>query len=123
MLSGAGRSVCVIEARPRVGGRVFTLHVADLPLPIELGAEFIHGEAASTFSIVEAAALAVAQLPDDHWWSRDGEWTRVPDFWGQIDRVRAKIGNLRRDVSFADLPGWTTRIQQRQPDSYTRDPA
>ncbi|HEV7239093.1 MAG TPA: FAD-dependent oxidoreductase [Thermoanaerobaculia bacterium] len=42
-LSGAGQRVCLIEARPRVGGRIHTLHLPDLPLPIELGAEFIHG--------------------------------------------------------------------------------
>ena len=102
-LSGAGKSVCLIEARPRIGGRVHSLHLADLPLPIELGAEFIHGEAASTFSIVEAAALAAARLPDDHWWARGKEWERVDDFWGQIDRVRGKIRNVRRDVSFAEF--------------------
>ena len=49
-LSGAGKRVCILEARPRTGGRIHTLHVPDLPLPIELGAEFIHGEAHETFS-------------------------------------------------------------------------
>ncbi|GAC1429955.1 MAG: hypothetical protein NVSMB68_02170 [Thermoanaerobaculia bacterium] len=29
-LSGAGHRVCVVEARERVGGRIHTLHVADL---------------------------------------------------------------------------------------------
>ncbi|HEX7421232.1 MAG TPA: FAD-dependent oxidoreductase, partial [Thermoanaerobaculia bacterium] len=54
-LSGAGKRVCLLEARPRLGGRIHTLHVADLPLPVELGAEFIHGQPDETFSIVEAA--------------------------------------------------------------------
>ena len=44
-LSGAGRRVVVLEARERIGGRIFTLHPPDFALPIELGAEFIHGEA------------------------------------------------------------------------------
>ena len=52
-LSGAGKRVCLLEARDRIGGRVSTLHLPDLPLPIELGAEFIHGERSSTFSIVD----------------------------------------------------------------------
>ena len=102
-LSGAGKRVCVLEARDRICGRVFSQQVRGLPSPIELGAEFIHGENASTFSIVDAASLAAVELPDDHWWSRDGRWERVRDFWGDIDRVRAKIRTPRRDVSFADF--------------------
>ncbi|HVR38371.1 MAG TPA: FAD-dependent oxidoreductase, partial [Thermoanaerobaculia bacterium] len=42
-LSSAGKRICLLEARPRAGGRVHTLHVDDLALPIELGAEFVHG--------------------------------------------------------------------------------
>ena len=102
-LTGAGQRVCLIEARPRVGGRIHTLHLADLPLPIELGAEFIHGEVDTTFDIVDAASLVAAQLPDDHWWSQNGRRERIRDFWGQIDSVRAKIGNLTHDISFAEF--------------------
>ena len=103
VLSGAGKKICILEARPRIGGRVFTQHIAGLPLPIELGAEFIHGMASTTFSIVDAAALIAAQLPDDHWWSSNGRWQRIADFWGDMQRVRSKIGNLRSDVSFAEF--------------------
>jgi len=99
-LSGAGRRVCLIEARSRLGGRIHSLHLPGVALPIELGAEFVHGETASTFSILDAAALPVAELPDNHWWSRGGRWQQVRDFWGEIDRVRGKISSLRDDVSF-----------------------
>jgi monoamine oxidase len=102
-LSGAGKRICLIEARPRAGGRISTLHIPDLPVPIELGAEFLHGEAPASFDIVDAAALAVCQLPDDHWWSKSGQITKIRDFWGQIDRVRARIGALKRDVSFTEF--------------------
>ena len=102
-LAGAGRRVCVVEARDRIGGRIHTLHLPDLPLPIELGAEFIHGEAEETFSIVEAAALHVYELPDNHWWSDDGAWRLVDDFWGQMDQVRARIRPSKRDRSFAEF--------------------
>ena len=69
-LAGAGKRVCIVEARQRAGGRIHTLHVPDLPLPLELGAEFIHGEAQDTFSIVEDAEVAlsepdVAELQDE----------------------------------------------------------
>ena len=102
-LSRDGKRVCILEARPRVGGRIHTLHFSDLPLPIELGAEFIHGDAPATFSIVDAAALSAYQLPDDHRWLSNGKWQEVDDFWEEIDRVRRQIGRLKRDMSFADF--------------------
>jgi len=42
------RSVIVLEARDRIGGRILTVEDARVPIPIELGAEFIHGEAPVT---------------------------------------------------------------------------
>ena len=99
VLSGAGKRVCLLEARQRIGGRIFSLHLSDLPVPIELGAEFIHGESETTFDIVDAASLGACEIPDEHWWSQDGRWTRIEDFWGRINRVRAKIGARTRDLS------------------------
>jgi len=113
-LSGSGKRVCILEARPRIGGRVHTLHIPDLPLPIELGAEFLHGQAEASFSIVDAAALAVCTLRDDHWWSANGRCTRIRDYWGAVDRVRRRIGALKRDVSFAELVRAQRRLTPRQ---------
>lgn len=42
-LADAGRSVFVLEARDRIGGRMFT-DTRSMSQPIELGAEFIHGD-------------------------------------------------------------------------------
>src|ERR1044071_1661595 len=44
-LSDHDIDVVVLEARERVGGRVFTHRDRGTPVPIELGAEFIHGSA------------------------------------------------------------------------------
>ena len=100
-LSGAGKRVVVLEARARIGGRVYSRHVPSLPIPIELGAEFVHGKGASTLSIVRAARLAAVQLPDTHWWSQRGRWRFVNDYWETIDAVRRSIGKRSRDESFA----------------------
>ncbi len=46
-LVDAGRDVIVLEARDRTGGRVYTNRmIADVP--VEFGAEFIHGDTAPT---------------------------------------------------------------------------
>ncbi|MEA2336174.1 MAG: hypothetical protein QOE82_181 [Thermoanaerobaculia bacterium] len=101
-LSAAGKRVCVLEARERIGGRIHTIRETGSALPIELGAEFIHGEAEETFAIVDAAGLLAYELPDEHWWSRGGRWTRVNDFWGEMARIRSRIGD-GPDRSFADF--------------------
>src|SRR2546423_11962776 len=63
-LSHAGLRITVVEARPRIGGRILTLHDPRSPLPLELGAEFIHREAPATLSVAQAARLTVLALPD-----------------------------------------------------------
>lgn len=97
----SGKTIAILEARQRIGGRIFTLHDATLPLPIELGAEFIHGEARETFKIVEAAALLAYQLPDSHWMAGRGTHRRVPDFWATVKRIRERIPVRGPDISFA----------------------
>ena len=42
-LTRAGLQPIVLEARDRIGGRILTVHDDRSPLPIESGAEFVHG--------------------------------------------------------------------------------
>ncbi len=42
-LERAGLRVICLEARDRIGGRILTVHDPVTPVPIELGAEFVHG--------------------------------------------------------------------------------
>ena len=42
-LTAAGREVLIVEARDRIGGRILTHREPALELPLELGAEFVHG--------------------------------------------------------------------------------
>ncbi|HTF89586.1 MAG TPA: NAD(P)/FAD-dependent oxidoreductase [Planctomycetota bacterium] len=66
-LCARGLRVIVLEARERVGGRLWTRRGPDWPLPIELGAEFLHGDTPEVMRIVSAAHLAVVEAPPSHW--------------------------------------------------------
>lgn len=102
-LSRAGRSVLVVEARNRIGGRVHTVRQSVSAMPIELGAEFIHGAAEETFRFASPAAVLIDRLPDVHWWSDGGRLRERPDFWQRIDSILARAAKTPQDVPFAQF--------------------
>jgi monoamine oxidase len=75
-LADAGRRVVILEARDRVGGRIatHTAHDGDTPLRVELGAEFIHGLPATTWSLVREAGLATCELGGSELSFVNGRW-------------------------------------------------
>jgi len=91
-LTGRGKRVCILEARDRIGGRIDTRRLSGSGVPIELGAEFIHGEPEATFAIVDAAALNTVELPNDQ-----------RGFWSAMEKIRKPIAKLKRDVSFDEF--------------------
>ncbi len=103
-LSGAGLTVRVLEARERIGGRVFTRRWPGLPAVIELGAEFVHGLAPETLAIAQTAALGVVEMTGETWLARNGSLEPFPDLFDQIDEVMERLAMLGdRDVSFQEF--------------------
>src|SRR5215213_5780558 len=90
-LSQAGMRVIVIEARDRIGGRIFTRHVPGHPLPIELGAEFIHGRPPESFALVEQAGLLVYEINGDYWLAQDSQLAPSTALWKQADQIFAQM--------------------------------
>ena len=100
-LSTAGLRVAILEARERIGGRIYTLHPTELLYPIELGAEFIHGTPAETWNLLETSGLTAYEVPDEHWVYEKGKMREFKDFWKRIDRVLQDIDpRAERDLSF-----------------------
>jgi len=56
-LGRVGKTVRCLEAADRVGGRILTVHDPLAPLPIELGAEFVHGRPPETWNLIRSAGL------------------------------------------------------------------
>jgi monoamine oxidase len=69
-LAESGVQVAIVEARDRVGGRIATEHVsmADAlnTVPVELGAEFVHGLPGAICKLIDEARLATYELYGDH---------------------------------------------------------
>ncbi len=97
-LAHAGRSVLVLEARARIGGRCWTARMPGLGVPVELGAEFIHGQAQATLALLARAGIAAVDSvrAGRH---HDGRRLRARDSFAQA--LRAVQGaTLSKDVSF-----------------------
>lgn len=106
VLAEAGRQVLVLEARERVGGRVFTERTASGTC-VEHGAEFIHGRSPELWSLIrEAGVKAVeregAMFEEER---RDGGLTergeeRGESFFGPLEQLAHLPAD--EDVSFSD---------------------
>jgi monoamine oxidase len=70
LLAESGMRVAIVEARDRVGGRIATKHVsvagAVNSVPVELGAEFVHGLPAAIWKLINEAHLETYELGGDH---------------------------------------------------------
>jgi monoamine oxidase len=103
-----GLAVVVLEARDRIGGRIFTLRDPRLPLPVELGAEFVHGAAPLTYRVLAEAGLTTIDLCGEHWRARGGKlartaaWTPIARILSQIAQI-AQIDRRAPDRSFDDF--------------------
>ncbi|HEV2468327.1 MAG TPA: NAD(P)/FAD-dependent oxidoreductase [Candidatus Sulfotelmatobacter sp.] len=98
-LGHTGVAVCLVEARERIGGRVFTQRIPGCDVPIELGAEFIHGRPREILVPLERAGIQLTEVSGDSWCVSDGRLSRC-DFWSQVEEVLEKMDDSRPDESF-----------------------
>ncbi|HTB08153.1 MAG TPA: NAD(P)/FAD-dependent oxidoreductase [Bacteroidia bacterium] len=98
-LSRDGYKVTVIEAENRVGGRIFTLHNDSFKMPIELGAEFIHGDLPVTINLLEEAGIPYEETGGSFWNAQRGQlkqgFASIPD----MKLLEEKLKALQEDMS------------------------
>jgi phytoene dehydrogenase-like protein len=116
-LRRAGLGVVVLEARDRIGGRIFTHRDARVPVPIELGAEFVHGEAPETNRLLREAGQALLDLGGESWERRGGRLHPAGEYWRLVDRVLSRISeedpDLTLDEWLAKKPGGPSLARAR----------
>ena len=103
-LSAANFNVIVLEARDRIGGRIHTHFDSQLPAPVELGAEFVHGKPPETLKLAERAGVKLIELPNTHWYFRNALLSKSAEFWSDIETVNDELAKYKgRDESFAEF--------------------
>jgi monoamine oxidase len=117
-LRRAGKQMLVLEAGARVGGRILTLYGTNAGVPLELGAEFIHGDAPETRRLLDEAKLVTIPVLGEHYRSDRGQMSLQGPVWKRMARVFNRLNSERKhDRSFeeflADKPGGSRLKQER----------
>jgi monoamine oxidase len=112
LLAEAGRRVAILEARNRIGGRIWTQPVSlgDSPplLPIELGAEFVHGLPPVTWSLIREAGLSTFEMDGSPFWFDGSRLTVSNEQRGTAEGVIEEMTQWAQkqprgsDISFAE---------------------
>src|SRR5688572_23907903 len=102
-LRRAGKKVIVLEASGRIGGRILTRNDTNAGVPVEMGAEFIHGEAPETRRLLDEARLATVPVLGEHYRSDRGQMSLQGPVWKRMARVFRLLNKTRKqDRSFED---------------------
>jgi monoamine oxidase len=111
-LAQAGLTVQVVEARNRVGGRVNTVFDDRTKMPIELGAEFIHGRSPHIFELLDKHNLPIYEIASDSLYLQDGKVENSEEYDEHFERIIAcakrdtgpdrSFAEFLKDIPFAD---------------------
>ena len=101
-LARAGLRVAILEARERIGGRIFTRHDASVHHSVELGAEFIHGLPPEIWEPLNRHGLTTTEVDGDLWCSLE-QTLQTCDFFAEADQILKALDDSLPDESFLDF--------------------
>jgi monoamine oxidase len=113
-LGSAGIPVLILEARDRLGGRIYTQRHPGCSAPIELGAEFIHGLPPEIWEPLQDAGTKITEVDGENWCVTNHRLTPCR-FFAQVDSILDAMDDSTADESFQSF------LERRFPNP-TRDP-
>jgi monoamine oxidase len=117
-LARAGNEVTVLEARHRCGGRIYPLAAEEFGYPAEGGAEFVHGAAVVTRTLMREAGLALLARRGTRWSARTGSLSPADDPLPYAARFYRALQEVAADLPIADF--LETHFADRQYDHLRR---
>jgi monoamine oxidase len=101
ILGQAGARIILLEARDRLGGRILTEFAPDgSGIPIELGAEFIHGQPPTLLSVVRGAGLRMSPMNGRMYRVIDGKVKPADEDENRLDEVLHSLSESKSDEPF-----------------------
>ncbi|MBP9883128.1 MAG: FAD-dependent oxidoreductase [Chitinophagales bacterium] len=103
LLTNAGKEVIILEARNRIGGRIYTVP-GELPSwPWECGAEFVHGSLPETLSLAKKAGLTLESVGGNTLQMQGGKLLSMDHFGAQWQLIEERLRRLKFDTTLADF--------------------
>ncbi|MCS3801516.1 monoamine oxidase [Chitinophagaceae bacterium OAS944] len=103
ILSAAGHTVTVLEANDRPGGRIHTIQPAGFTMPIEEGAEFMHGKLPLTMQLLKEAGVQYQAVAGKMIQVKNGRWSDQEEFVEGWDELMDRMADLKEDMTLADF--------------------
>ncbi len=100
VLSQAGKKCVILEAKNRIGGRIFTVKGPDYS-PIELGAEFIHGRPRVTWELLKRFRMKAVPVSDARWRKNGDGLEQDFSSWERISQALSRLKSSKKDRSLA----------------------
>jgi monoamine oxidase len=102
-LARAGRTVTILEARERCGGRIHPLPASEFGYPADGGAEFVHGEAPVTRALLREAGLSLQEIEGEQWSFDGAHIMREGRHDPHEAELQAVLRQLNGDLTVADF--------------------
>lgn len=103
-LADARRTGLVLEARDRIGGRIWSHHEPGVPVPVEIGAEFIHGRATALFNLLQKSGAAAVSTSPAHWSLHEGKLKPAGRAFVEVcEAIRRTKALEKKDLSFGNF--------------------
>ena len=117
-LARAGKGVTIVEARDRCGGRIYPLPAEEFGYPAEGGAEFVHGAAPVTRSLMREAGLSLLPRAGTRWSTRTGALLPDESSLPHAGRFYQALSAVKADLPIAEF--LETHFADRQYDELRR---
>jgi len=95
-----GFSVTLLEARERLGGRIYTDRCGQMP--VELGAEFIHGGNKTLLAAIREAHLSRQEVSEEHLLYNHGRLEKV-NLWESTGEILSRFDPSGEDITFGEF--------------------
>jgi len=91
--------VVILEALSRFGGRIDTITDSGFSLPVESGAEFVHGQAENSIELLEEAKLSYQPVEGTFYKITKGRLMKQEEMVQGWDILLSKMAGLREDMT------------------------
>ncbi|MBC7487068.1 MAG: FAD-dependent oxidoreductase [Cytophagaceae bacterium] len=102
-LSRKGKKVMIVEARDRIGGRIYSMKGEGFDVRIEGGAEFVHGNLPLTLQLLQEYGIVYHHVEGEIWNFRRGKYTKGYDVIQHQELLEEKLSGIKEDISIEEF--------------------